>query len=130
MDNTVDSTLYMFTQGQKERMHAFLKKERNELLGSSCSGQLIDLRSSSELDLTEYLKAYPNPITNHVSIAYQDKENTSATLEIFSVVGELIHRETIGDTYSKTLSAEFLEPGIYIISITGINNHAIKIVKQ
>lgn len=130
MDNTVDSMLYMFTKGQKERMHSFLRNERNGLLGSKCSGKQIDLRSAENIVETENLKAFPNPLSDHITIQFNERGNTSATLEIFNIVGRLIHTEQIGEIFSKTFSVETWEPGIYIISVKGKNKHSVKIVKQ
>ena len=130
MDNTVDSMLYMFTEGQKQRMHTFLRIERSHLLNSKCRGQQASFRLSTNVVSSGGLKAFPNPMTDQINIEYYDKDNPLARLLIHNAIGKLIYQEEVGISYNKSLSVKMWEAGIYIISIKGVNNHSIKIIKQ
>lgn len=131
MDNTVDSMLYMFTIGQKERMHQFLSNERNHLLSSDCSSESANFRSiTSSKTLLVGLKVMPNPIKNQLTINYYDEANTKAVLEIHNALGALIYTEKIGTTYQQTLPTYNWMAGVYVLSVKGTHNYSLKIIKQ
>ena len=131
LDNTVDSMLYMFTIGQKERMHQFLSKERNHLLLASCNDNEANVRSTtSNEQLQTGLRVMPNPIRNQLTISYYDKANTTAVLEIHNALGALIYTKKIGKSYQQSLSTDDWIAGIYILSVKGNNNYSLKVIKQ
>ena len=133
MDNTVDSMLYMFTEGQKERMHQMLANERNHLLAGECVGAEQEATFRTNLQTEKQpmgLKISPNPVQDLLRINYRDQTNTSAVLEIHNSLGALIHREKIGQSYQQSLSTHGWTAGIYIISIKGKHPYSQKIIKQ
>jgi len=133
MDNTVDSMLYMFTVGQKERMHDYLRKERNLLLQSSCNGAQIQPQIRTIVavdDLPVGLSVAPNPVSNQLIINYYDKANPTAILEIHNALGALVYREKIGTTYRQTLATQDWTAGLYVISVKGFNPYSLKVIKQ
>lgn len=130
MDNTVDSMLYMFTIGQKQRMHQFLSNERNYLLASNCSSGASVRLSTKNKELQTGLSVVPNPVKNHLTISYYDKVNTKGLLEIHNALGALIYTEKISSSYKQSLPTYDWTAGVYILSIKGINNYSLKVIKQ
>lgn len=132
MDNTVDSTLYFFTKGQKERMHNFLQQERNGLLEGGCFRPLPRETNSSfpAHQVTHRLHAFPNPTTGEVNIRYQDEKGQSATLRIYNVLGEIMYQEQIGPIFNGEISIDTWQSGVYLISVSGSANYSLKLIKQ
>jgi len=131
MDNTVDSMLYMFTLGQKQRMHQFLSNQRNYLLASDCTHPVANFRSmTSNKEIPTGLSVMPNPVSNQLTIQYYDKTNTKAVLEIHTALGALIYTQKIGASYQQSLPTQDWTAGVYILSIKGVTPYSLKVIKQ
>lgn len=131
MDNTIDEELYLFTAGQKQKMHETLRSYRNGLLTGNCSS--APLIAQPEIELTKVspqLVAYPNPTFDQVTISFEDAAESMAILKIHNVIGELIYSETIYPPYQKELSLKDWQPGIYMLTVDGSETHTLKVVKQ
>ena len=74
------------------------------------------------------IKLFPNPVTDKLTIAR--KENTKATAEIYSILGQKLYSCILKDENTTIDLADF-QNGIYFVLITsekGINTY--KIVKK
>lgn len=76
--------------------------------------------------------AYPNPIgqNNMLNVFIGNLHNTSASIEIYSVLGKLIYNQ---NTYSKNIriDASRFSKGIYILNVkTSSHNRSFKIIKN
>lgn len=129
MDNTVDSLLYMFTEGQKKKMHDFLRNERNHLLVGCRTRPQIRLADDAP-PLVPGMHVYPNPTYDVINIALRDMAGEAVTLRIHNMVGELVHEERIDPSLTKTISIKDWNAGIYVVSASGIQLYSVKFVKQ
>jgi len=113
MDYVDDACMYMFTAGQKARMHAAINTSRAGLKTSNgCSSTSIQ-----ELALLDsQVMLYPNPVTDMVQIQ-SEKPLKNVTLKIYDYTGKICYQ-----SYEKTLSAFTLDlhnytEGIYFVHL-------------
>jgi beta-glucanase (GH16 family) len=74
------------------------------------------------------IKLFPNPVTNKLTIARQ--ENTNATAEIYSILGQKVYNCVLKEENTTIDLADF-QNGIYVVLITsekGINTF--KVIKE
>jgi hypothetical protein len=71
----------------------------------------------------ETFKLYPNPVVDHMIIDANDQKNWQATLSIYDLNGRLVIQKNIEayDAYRLKLN---LEPGVYLLQLTGDINGA------
>jgi hypothetical protein len=88
----------------------------------------------NEIDETSELHLFPNPANNRVQIKLPDNLFGSATLQITSIEGRLLHQEKIvmGGGRTPTFSTETLPNGMYLVSIhhAGIQMHSQLIIQH
>ncbi len=108
MDNTYDACAYMFTEGQKLRMHAMLsaKGPRKDLQKGKAdcdasAGQLQALTkdagnealTQTALDeLSGSIEIYPNPATNSFSLQIQAADTYPFDLVIYDLLGRITYQ--------------------------------------
>ena len=78
-----------------------------------------------KLTKNNYIKLYPNPVNNHITIESTENINT---IEILSVTGNIIKQLTIEQLNNLTIDITTLKKGIYFIKIN--DNKTIKFVKN
>jgi len=80
-----------------------------------------------ELEITNYVKIYPNPTTGQLQITnYELRENM--VIEIFSVVGQIVGAYRIRPEANETIiDISHLTNGLYFLKI---DNKVFKIIKQ
>jgi len=80
-----------------------------------------------ELEITNYVKIYPNPTTGKLRITnYELRDN--AVIEIFSVVGQVVFTSTVSTLSPETtIDISHLANGMYFMKIDG---KTMKIVKN
>ena len=70
------------------------------------------------------ISIYPNPASNNIEIAFNEKSGTQYTLVVYNSVGQVM-TETNGIVYSKTqnvsLDISKYQSGIYIVNLTSEN---------
>lgn len=104
MDNGIDNQLFMFTRGQKQRMHATLSENgpRSGLAttATECDNNLqasdVDFRQMIENDDDKKdnitLNLFPNPTSDGVFIQLSATHRTTETLiEVYSTSGQLVY---------------------------------------
>ncbi len=84
----------------------------------------------SENNIENYFTTYPNPVSNFVSIEFQN-EIRSAEIKLINVLGEIILSKQIENTENAKLNVSQLSNGIYFLQVK-TNNKVFtqKIVKQ
>ncbi len=115
MDYVDDECMYMFTEGQMERMKATIMIYRKELIQNSmCENMVITPKND--------FRVFPNPTSQYIIIDFD-----SSILEI----GEIIILDNLGQkiynvkTYiynKKKIDVSFLSKGIYFIGIGKVYN--------
>lgn len=87
------------------------------------------LSVNEEDETVEYLKIYPNPVTNNVTIKLQGINGTKE-LEVVNITGEIIYKNSI-DTDTINIDVSTLSKGIYIFKIRNGNKLIVrKIIKE
>lgn len=83
-----------------------------------------------EVDYQDQPLFFPNPVSNYGELQF--KGNSSYTIDIVSVSGEVVIREVSGESSSRILNFEALNNGIYILHLTlrSSKKYTLKIVKQ
>jgi hypothetical protein len=132
MDLTDDGCMFMFTKGQKERMHDIFKKggSRYLLLSSNVldpqAGKLpLDIVVSS----ASTLRLYPNPATKMLTVYTGEEHHSMAgskKLVIYNHVGQVVISQLVQSS-KVTVNVSHLEKGLYILSLTEGNKK--KVVK-
>jgi len=128
MDNTEDSLLYMFTKGQKARMHEVLQTTRNSLLATKCKGNnkangLTEFRNQAVIDNAlenidhPILTIFPNPGTDILNIQYQGKSEAPYELTVQNILGETIFSTILPQNQVQQIEVTSWMPGIYLIRV-------------
>ena len=145
MDNTDDSCMYMFTEGQFLRMHQILSGPRSQLLGTPgqtiCSDPIPTLveqpfNYSEEgrplLSQPADFSIQPNPahdkvelVLHHVQAIPEDKIH----LTVFSVNGKAIFEQSIAPEPRIEIPTSSWLPGLYYLQIDiGLRTETLPIV--
>lgn len=113
LDYSPDSCMNVFTQNQTERMLAVIEKSprRNRLVKYWCAALPFGDNLSVELS--------PNPASDLVNIKVIQKEFGTFTLEIFSLMGQLVHQAQFADypSWNVEYPTTNLPPGTYIVRV-------------
>jgi hypothetical protein len=78
------------------------------------------------------MMAYPNPIQNNniLNIYLGDLNNTTGTIEIYSVLGKLIYTESTNSNQLR-ISTDSFTKGLYLVNVTsGTIQKSFKIIKN
>ncbi|HWY12267.1 MAG TPA: T9SS type A sorting domain-containing protein [Bacteroidia bacterium] len=89
---------------------------------------VVDILPSSvgikEFDKNEWIKIYPNPVSNALNIKFDSKHNSS--IEIINYLGQTVLKQN----YSESIDVSKLESGYYILKIIGEKNYYSKFIKE
>ena len=136
MDNTDDACQYMFTNGQKTRMHASLAEDgprsdlrilascdvQNSIVNTDISIPNIQTRQSENT-----IKVYPNPTDNGIWIEldYEDKQHFELT--VISPDGRIVKEGKATSPSTTYLDLSDVQSGIYFLQV---NNEVINFSKS
>ncbi len=120
MDVTLDGCTNLFTEGQKERMHALFQPGggRNKLLYSTGLNPPLIAEIPVEEPAPRWLqpRLYPNPAASEVTIDISyDTRWIGKTLQLTNFQGQSIMQVTI-TARLQTISLGRLAPGVYFLS--------------
>lgn len=132
MDNTLDSALYMFTQGQKARMRAMLIKGGPRYLLTQTkvkcniqnSSLAEDLFRNEDLIGGETIKIYPNPAKQELNIDIRFEETKTTFLQIINAQGQAVFSMPnleIPGRWQQTIDISSWPGGIYLIRLLNDN---------
>lgn len=101
----------------------------NTLIGSIINGVkygITDIPTGINTFPIPYLKVYPNPVIDYISIEYPG--HSIERIEIYDVVGNLI----LTEKFKEKIDLSKLKPGVYILKILDASKaiRQIKIMKQ
>ncbi|MCT4623841.1 MAG: S8 family serine peptidase [Schleiferiaceae bacterium] len=107
------------------RQSAHLYSTPNDSMGYGLPDFMLafSLSTPEFLAQEETFKLYPNPVVDHMIIDANDQKNWQATLSIYDLNGRLVIQKNIEayDAYRLKLN---LEPGVYLLQLTGDINGA------
>ena len=141
MDGTDDGCVYMFTLGQKQRMHAVLAQTGPRAqLGiepTVCANALVDeplaesrnTNSSPTTLSSDQLIVFPNPVSNTLYVQFGDLSfKEKVLLEVSSTDGKIIYSKKVSVQSSTTQEINLNNqiPGIYIIRISNKESEVTK----
>ncbi len=104
------------------------------IVGENTSGERYFSPITQAINNLENIFAYPNPVNNDLTIAFNANENSEATVSVNDLTGKTLAVKTIsttigGNTTNFDLSA--FCTGIYIVKTTiGAQTFATKVVKR
>ncbi len=136
MDLTDDRCMFMFSNGQKQRMRALFEKgEARHALLSSRALAAVELPPAAEIPAqvpavsTQKVAVhiYPNPVSNALSIKFKEVKEAHAKIEvvIYSHTGKPELKEII-TAEGKTIDISHLKPGLYYLHIGDGSTKTIK----
>jgi hypothetical protein len=127
MDNSDDACMYMFTQGQKNRMHAALMEggPRHGLaMGASyCTENIIEEDIPNEIspqiiNSDPYLRVYPNPASNIFKLESGQLTEQSMPVEIRDAYGRQIwEHKTMRSNAILTIDCSTWSSGVYFVYV-------------
>lgn len=147
MDNTNDACQYMFTMGQKIRMHAILSKggPREGLVATATKCDNNDTKNvaartspdnpaSSNLNLPVLARFYPNPAYDQISIYLDASQEELVNITAFDYTGKAAWKQSypLGKgAQTFTIDCHNWSSGLYFFKVessNGISTHNIVIV--
>ncbi len=133
MDGTYDACKYMFTLGQKKRMHAMLSREGPRTLLSidptQCGGpsdQLVENEarskdlSANSLNTQSQLTVFPNPAKDGFKIQLSELPENTIIVKVLTSDGQVMEEQVFssgGGNHHITISTRDWLPSIYLVSI-------------
>ncbi len=125
MDNTNDACMYMFTEGQKYRMHSVLAVggPRASLLDHDrtlCSKEQLPevmVDQAAPLPLHFKLSLAPNPARDRFFITMAHKEPVEVSINIYDINAKIVHTQQIVVNQRLQLGINCTDwtPGVYSI---------------
>jgi hypothetical protein len=122
MDYGNDDCLFLFTNGQKQRMRAAINGPRAGLKTSlGCVPTNVGIEDKP---LAKRINVYPNPADDLVRITMDDASDGTADVRILNLTGaEVLHVNTLS-LANGTIAVDHLPVGIYILEVTTANERA------
>jgi hypothetical protein len=123
---TIDPTWVFNNMEMDVFVQNFTNKEVLQGTSAPLSALFVGLEPNVKNDFN--LNVYPNPFNNEATIAFDLKETTTATLNIYDVVGKNVYSNNLGTVNPGVNFVDFdgskLEAGMYIIKLT-VNNQTV-----
>ncbi|MEM9933291.1 MAG: zinc-dependent metalloprotease [Bacteroidota bacterium] len=128
MDNSDDACMYMFTEGQKQRVHALFIEggARAELLGrgaASCntSSHFTFSDPSALPEELDDIELFPNPAKAKFSLRISSREGGELRIQVNSAIGQEVYRERMSLQQGRQEYQIFCQnwaPGVYFIQVS------------
>lgn len=116
MDYTNDLCMNIFTLNQKARILAVIQNSprRSTLPGSlACQAPL----SSSQFELFDNVKLYPNPAKDFVIINISQGDDLPDSYGIYNALGQQIQQVKVSNSNDLTVNTASLSKGVYFLKI-------------
>lgn len=112
MDYVNDSCMYMFTEGQANRVVAYM----NTIFQSYNQNTL----SLNTINLSKTFVAYPNPTKDKITITVTSNLiKNNAEVKLIDVLGKVVKSTTIKDVLSdESIDVKDLNNGLYLLKLT------------
>lgn len=131
MDSADDSEMYMFTKGQKRRIHAAFAENgsRAALVRSEIACLpienlvLVEDRNEDQEDPNinlEKVSLFPNPAQKQINITVNDLPTSEMRLSIRNIAGATVYNKKqslTGDTFASTIDCSDWVAGVYFVTI-------------
>lgn len=124
MDYSDDICMNLFTNGQKNRMWSALNGSRVSLKTSNgCVPSAIE-----QYSLRNHLNIFPNPATHQAQIHANFPVKTTATIEIFNILGKRVYFYQYENivTLDHIIDVSTFENGIYWVKLRAVGKEAIE----
>ena len=95
------------------------------------TGLMDNVFATTEFNKENFVKMYPNPATNQITISFKEKQSTPFSIEITDFVGKKIISKSFENQNDTTLPIESFSKGIYFVKISTKKGESIqKIIKE
>lgn len=111
MDYTDDACMFMFSQGQANKMRSVLEDSRSAILDCANSVAIQD-----EQKMMNWM-IYPNPVQETLFIQLPEGNTAGWELTVFDITGRLKLQEVISNQTSEILMQSMID-GTYILRLT------------
>lgn len=89
--------------------------QKNATFGRNNEDGTTSTRNRNNL---QGLKFFPNPVTYYLNVTVNNDTSSQHTLDIFSVTGQHLLRETISSGGQAKLDVSHLRPGFYLMTVS------------
>ncbi len=114
MDYSDPECTVMFTNGQKDRMHATLSTARESLTLSNACGMAVGITENSS---NASLIAYPNPSNGFISFNVFGLKSYDVSIYVYNVTGSQVYESKNMNNVPSSIDISELPNGIYYLSV-------------
>lgn len=95
------------------------------------TGLMDNVFATSEFNKKNFVKMYPNPVTNQINISFMEKQSTPFSIEITDFVGKKIISKSFENQNDTSIPIESFSKGVYFVKISTKKGESIqKIIKE
>jgi hypothetical protein len=129
MEYVDDAAMYLFTEGQKQRMRGILHHERIKILTSTGLSTPANRTAVTTVNTvkngttTTAIDVFPNPMVDYMKVSFPKLEVGKTIIQLFDVTGALKKVHTIDHlsdpkVENVNLDVHELSNGVYIVIVT------------
>jgi photosystem II stability/assembly factor-like uncharacterized protein len=92
---------------------------------------IMENLATTEFDKKDFVKMYPNPSSNQVTISFLEKQTTPFSVEITDFLGKKIFSKSYENQKDATISIESFSNGVYFVKLQSAKGTSIqKLIKE
>lgn len=97
-------------------------------IAPNCLSLINDVQEINSLE--SVVKMYPNPVMNKVFIDLQNFDSEMATLEIYSLEGKLLLKQSVVSNTVSEIDLQSLSSGMFVLKIRDKNHNVVRLMSK
>lgn len=97
-------------------------------IASNCLSLINDVQAMKSLELM--VNVYPNPAMNKIFVDLQNVDFGNATLEIYSLEGKLLLKQSVATNSVSEIDLQSLPSGMFMLKIRDKDHHVVRLMSK